>query len=108
MKPYRITSVSDLGQVVRAVRKTSGLRQDDLAGSAGVSHVYVRDLERGKATAQIGLALQVMSEFGIDLFLDISNDAYERLQRDKTQALPGVPEASEGIHQVPPREDQAR
>lgn len=87
MKPYRITNVSDMGQVVRAVRKTSGLRQDDLAGSAGVSHVYMRDLERGKATAQIGLALQVLAELGIDLVLDIPDDAFERLQLEKAQAL---------------------
>lgn len=87
MKPYRITNVSDMGHVVRAVRKTSGLRQDDLAGSAGVSHVYMRDLERGKATAQIGLALQVLAELGIDLVLDIPDDAFERLQLEKAQAV---------------------
>lgn len=94
MKPYRITNVADLGQVVRAVRKTSGLRQDDLAGSAGVSHVYMRDLERGKATAQIGLALQVLAELGIDLVLDIPDGAYERLQTEKKQALHSVSESA--------------
>lgn len=94
MKPYRITNVADLGQVVRAVRKASGLRQDDLAGSAGVSHVYMRDLERGKATAQIGLALQVLAELGIDLVLDIPDGAFERLQTEKKQAVHGVSESA--------------
>lgn len=83
MKQYRITNVSDLGQVVRAVRKASGVRQDDLAGSAGVSHVYMRDLEHGKETAQIGRAMQVLSELGITMSLEIPDEAFERVERER-------------------------
>lgn len=83
MKQYRITTVSDLGQVVRTVRKASGVRQDDLAGSAGVSHVYMRDLEHGKETAQIGRAMQVLSELGIAITLEIPDEVFERIEREK-------------------------
>lgn len=47
--------------MVRAVRKSSGVRQDDVAGSVGVSHVYLRDLGHGKETAQIGRTLQILA-----------------------------------------------
>lgn len=81
MKHYTITTVADIGSVVRAARKSSGVRQDDAAGSAGVSHVFLRDLERGKETAQIGRALQVLSELGLKVSLDIPDDVYEHMQR---------------------------
>ncbi|MES2941854.1 MAG: helix-turn-helix domain-containing protein [Pseudomonadota bacterium] len=76
---YPIKHVIDIGNVVRAVRKESGMRQDDVAGSVGVSHVYLRDLERGKETAQIGRALQVLAELGIRMELEIPSAAYQRL-----------------------------
>lgn len=82
MKKYLIESVSDIGRVVRAVRKSSGVRQDDVAGSVGVSHVFLRDLEHGKETAQIGRALQVLAELGIRMELEIPDEAFQRLQSD--------------------------
>lgn len=60
-----VHSVQDVGMAVRVVRKSSGVRQDDAAGSAGVSHVFLRDLEHGKQTVQFGRVLQVLNELGI-------------------------------------------
>jgi transcriptional regulator with XRE-family HTH domain len=82
MKKIPIQSVAAFGQVVRAVRKAGGVRQDDVAGSVGVSHVYLRDLEHGKETAQMGRALQVLAELGIRMELEIPDEAFERLQSD--------------------------
>lgn len=82
MKKIPIQSVAVFGQVVRAVRKVGGVRQDDVAGSVGVSHVYLRDLEHGKETAQMGRALQVLAELGIRMELEIPDEAFERLQSD--------------------------
>lgn len=73
-----VHSVHDVGVAVRAVRKASGVRQDDAAGSAGVSHVFLRDLERGKPTIQFGRVLQVLDELGIRMQLQIPDDARER------------------------------
>lgn len=82
MKKIPIQSVAAFGQVVRAVRKAGGVRQDDVAGSVGVSHVYLRDLEHGKETAQMGRALQVLAELGIRMELEIPDEAFKRLQSD--------------------------
>lgn len=82
MKKISIQSVAAFGQVVRAVRKAGGVRQDDVAGSVGVSHVYLRDLEHGKETVQMGRALQVLAELGIRMELEIPDEAFERLQSD--------------------------
>ena len=82
-----VRRVNDIGAAVRAVRKESGLRQDDAAGSAGVSHVFLRDLEHGKETVQFGLVLQVLDELGIRMELEVPDDACERL----TQLLSQLP-----------------
>ena len=82
MKKVPIQSVAAFGQVVRAVRKAGGVRQDDVAGSVGVSHVYLRDLEHGKETVQMGRAMQVLAELGICMELEILDEAFERLQSD--------------------------
>lgn len=74
-----VRSVKEVGATVYAVRKESGVRQDDAAGSAGVSHVFLRDLEHGKATVQFGLVLQVLDELGIRMELEVPDDARERL-----------------------------
>lgn len=66
-----IDSVDALGDAVWAVRKARRLRQDDTAGAAGVSHVFVRDVERGKPTVQFGRVLQLLSELGIELCVDL-------------------------------------
>ena len=58
-----------LGLVVRATRKAAGLRQDELAGAAGVGLRFVVELERGKPTAQIGKALQVLEALGCSLHI---------------------------------------
>ena len=75
-----IHTVSELGMAVRAVRKEQGLRQDDTAGSAGVGHVFLRDVERGKETVQLGLVLKVLDELGIRLSIDIPSDAMSRFK----------------------------
>ncbi len=60
----RTLTPADIGAIVRATRKASGLRQDELAGAAGVGLRFIVDLEAGKPTAQIGKALQVLAALG--------------------------------------------
>lgn len=93
MKKIPIQSVAAFGQVVRAVRKAGGVRQDDVAGSVGVSHVYLRDLEHGKETVQMGRALQVLAELGIRMELEIPDEAFERLQSDAARRAAKTPAA---------------
>lgn len=96
-----ITSANTLGLLIRAVRKTQNLRMDDVAGSAGVGHVFVREVERGKETAQIGKVMQLLDELGIVLKVDVPDNAipaYESLQTSGTKPLIRRRAASAGKH----------
>jgi HTH-type transcriptional regulator / antitoxin HipB len=66
-----ISSVAELGRLVRMVRKESGLTQKDAAALCNVSLPFLNGLERGKPTAQIGKALDVCRRFGIELRLHL-------------------------------------
>lgn len=68
---HPIKSTEGLGELIRRVRKAQGLRQDDLAGMAGSSHVFVLDVERGKPTVQLGKVLALLQELGIRLVADL-------------------------------------
>jgi transcriptional regulator with XRE-family HTH domain len=78
-----VRSVADLGLALRATRKGSKVRLDDLADIAGVSKQFVSDVERGKQTVQLGLALRLLGEMGLYLTVDIPAGAegeWSRLQ----------------------------
>ena len=55
---------TDIGTIVRATRKAQGLRQDELAGAAGVGLRFIVDLEAGKTTVQLGKVIQVLQALG--------------------------------------------
>lgn len=63
-----ITDTSDLGKILRAKRKAQGLTQMDVAGHCGLSQRFISEVERGKATAEIGKVLFLLNALGIDLF----------------------------------------
>ena len=67
----RILTPGDLGTIVRTVRKTQNLRQDELAGAAGVGLRFIVDLEAGKPTAQIGKTLQVLQALGCSIQITV-------------------------------------
>jgi transcriptional regulator with XRE-family HTH domain len=70
-----IQSALDLGLAVRAVRRRSRVRIDDLAATAGVSKQFTQDVEYGKPTVQFGRMLKLLAELGIPLELDIPDEA---------------------------------
>jgi len=74
-KEVVITSVVELGHILRAVRKESGLTQCDAAALCNVSLPFLNDLEQGKPTAQIGKVLSVCNRFGIDVRLGLPGEA---------------------------------
>lgn len=65
-----IKEVSDIGQVIKQIRKSQGLTQSDLAASAGVGIRFIVDIENGKETAQIGKVIKLCNMLGIKI--DIS------------------------------------
>lgn len=70
----RNLTAAEIGEIVRTTRKASGLRQDELAGAAGVGLRFIVDLEAGKPTAQIGKTLQVLAALGCSLDITLPPD----------------------------------
>lgn len=60
-----ILDTKSLGVLIRQERKDQKLTQEQLAGLTGVGVRFVRELEAGKESCQIGRALQVASSLGL-------------------------------------------
>ena len=90
---FVITDAASLGKAVRSARKDRSLSQRALAERCGVSQRFISELERGKPTAELGKALQVLSVLGIALvaqpegFSAFGRDAVERLATDVSARL---------------------
>lgn len=65
----KVTSTAEIGRLVRERRRQAGLTLKDAAGMAGVGVRFLSELERGKPTLQIGLAIEVLHLFGLDLYV---------------------------------------
>ena len=63
-----VTSVVELGKLVREARKGSGMSQQRFADLAGVGRRFLSELESGKPSLEIGRVLAVCKAAGIDLF----------------------------------------
>ncbi len=64
-----LRDIKTLGSLIRQERKAQHLTQEQLAGLAGVGVRFVRELEAGKETCQIGLAFQVLGTLGFRISL---------------------------------------
>ncbi len=62
-----VNASSDLGQMIRDERKRQKLTQEQLAALSGVGIRFVRELEHGKESCRIGLALTVMQTLGLSV-----------------------------------------
>lgn len=63
----KVKTPKDLGAIVRTVRREAGIDQAKAAGLAGVGTRFLGDVERGKPTLRLGLVLQVLERFGLEL-----------------------------------------
>lgn len=66
-----IENAAAIGKVVRASRKAQRIRQDDAAGSIGVSENFLGKIERGGETVQWGKLFQVLEGLGIRVMVDV-------------------------------------
>ena len=82
-----IKTPDQLGLLIRAVRKHQKIRMDDIAGSAGVGPVFVREVERGKETVQLGRVLQILAELGIELRADVPDEVQDTLSALKAKGV---------------------
>lgn len=69
-----INRADELGKVIRAVRKAYGIRQDDAAGSIGVSENFLGKVERGSESVQWGKLFQALDGLGVRLIVDLPED----------------------------------
>ena len=66
-----IDNAAAIGKVVRASRKAQKIRQDDTAGSIGVSENFLGKIERGSESVQWGKLFQVLEGLGIRVMVDV-------------------------------------
>ena len=67
---HRVMTPKEIGQFVRVTRRAQGLRQDQLAGAAGVGVRFIVELEAGKPTVRIGKVLTVLAALGCTLHIE--------------------------------------
>ena len=63
-------SGEELGEAIRTRRKELHYTQAFLAEFTGFSVSFISDVERGKATAEIGKTLQLLMILGLDLSVE--------------------------------------
>ena len=66
-----IDNAAGIGPVVRACRKAQGIRQDDAAGSIGVSENFLGNIERGGESVHWGKLFRVLDGLGIRVMVDV-------------------------------------
>ena len=71
----RIRTPKDLGAEIRARRRALGLDQATLAARAGVSRLWVNQVEAGKPGAGVGLVLRTLAVLGLELSAEPSATA---------------------------------
>jgi y4mF family transcriptional regulator len=65
-----LIDTKQLGTMIRDARKKQQLTQAQLAGMSGVGVRFVCDLERGKASCQIGKSIMVAQMLGLTIIVD--------------------------------------
>lgn len=63
----KIIDSKALGEAIRKRRKELGYTQAYLSDLTGFSVSFISDLERGKATAEIGKTIDLINLLGLDL-----------------------------------------
>jgi y4mF family transcriptional regulator len=58
---------ADIGALIRARRRELGLDQAELAEIAGVSRLWINQVEGGKPGAGLGLVLRTLASLGVEL-----------------------------------------
>jgi transcriptional regulator with XRE-family HTH domain len=82
-----IKTLDDLGRVLRATRKAQNIRQEDLAGVAGVGHVFVREAEHGVETVSVGRLMKLFAELGLELQVDVPDEIRNEIAHSCSVAL---------------------
>lgn len=82
---HSISTVAELGTLIRAMRKSVDMRIDDLAATSGLSKQFVNDVELGKPGVQLGKVLQVLQELGVHMYIDVPDSVNDQLAYARNQ-----------------------
>lgn len=69
-----LKNAAELGELIRRTRKAQNIRQDDAAGSIGVSENFLGKVERGSESVQWGKLFQVLDGLGLRLIVDLPDE----------------------------------
>jgi len=69
LETHRVHSTSDFGAELRARRKSLKLSQTSLADVIGVNRRVLGQLEHGKGTVQLQIAIEAARAVGLDINL---------------------------------------
>jgi DNA-binding XRE family transcriptional regulator len=64
-----VRTPTELGEALRKRRRELGLGQEEISGVIGVNRRVVGELERGKGTVQLQIAMDVARVLGLDIEL---------------------------------------
>lgn len=70
-----ISDSKSLGLLIRNERKLQKLTQEQLAGVTGVGVRFLRELEAGKESCQLGRAIRVTATLGLNVFAGSRRDS---------------------------------
>ncbi|HEY9686232.1 MAG TPA: helix-turn-helix domain-containing protein [Coleofasciculaceae cyanobacterium] len=62
-----ITTAEQFGALIRKTRKAQKVTQKELAAASGTGVRFIRELEKGKASCELGKSLLVASMLGLRL-----------------------------------------
>ncbi len=65
-----MVEMQTLSDIIKNTRKQQQLTQAELAAAAGVGVRFIRELEQGKASCQIGKVLMVLKMLGLEVTVD--------------------------------------
>jgi len=82
-------TTEELGRIIRAARREQGLRQDQLAGAAGVGVRFLSELERGKPTVRLAKVIAVLDTLGCTLRVEMPWSEAESAQTTSGEEASG-------------------
>ncbi|MEY8767325.1 helix-turn-helix domain-containing protein [Francisella philomiragia] len=65
-----ISSIKELGKIIKKVRKSQKLTQLDVSGISSLGVRFISEVENGKETSQIGKVLHLANTLGLALSIN--------------------------------------
>ncbi|MBC9177163.1 helix-turn-helix domain-containing protein [Pseudoroseomonas ludipueritiae] len=81
----RVSTPDELGSFIRGQRKHQGLTQDELAKMVPASQKWLSEVENGKATAEIGQVMRLLTVLGVSIDLGSGDAKADVVVRKRTR-----------------------